>query len=249
MEGRTMHVDPGIQEQREFYDDWNTRHRNGAFEEITEEIRLRGARVLDLVKGLGLNRPHILEVGCGTGWLSEKLAEVGDVTGIDLSPAAIALAEERNIGARFVAGDFYEYDFNGMQFDVCVCMETLFYVPDQPRFVERLAEHTGDGGYLVLTAINSFVYERSSDIPPPAPGQLRRWMNARKLERLLSGHFVVLSKSTVAPRGNRGILRLVNSHKLNALLSRVVSRERIRRIKERLGLGGGIVILAKKGGR
>jgi 2-polyprenyl-3-methyl-5-hydroxy-6-metoxy-1,4-benzoquinol methylase len=249
MEGQAMHVDPSIQEQREFYDEWNTRCRNGAFEEITEEIRLRGARVLDLIKGLGLNGPHILEVGCGTGWLSEKLVELGDVTGIDLSPAAVALAEERNIGARFVAGDFYEYDFDGMQFDVCVCMETLFYVPDQPRFVERLAEHTREGGYLVLTAINSFVYERSSDIPPPAPGQLRRWMSARSLERLLSGYFTVLSNTTVAPRGNMGILRLVNSRKLNALLGRVVSRDRIRRMKERCGLGGGIVVLARRSGR
>lgn len=241
-----MHADPGIQEQREFYDDWNTRHRNGAFEEITEEIRLRGARVLDLIDGLGLDGPHILEVGCGTGWLSEKLVELGDVTGIDLSPAAIALAEARNTGARLVAGDFYEHDFGGMQFDVCVCMETLFYVPDQPRFVERLAEHTRDGGYLVLTAINSFVYERSSDIPPPAPGQVRRWMSARRLELLLSGYFTVLSKTTVAPRGNMGILRIVNSRKLNALLCRVVASERIIRLKERFGLGGGIVVLARK---
>jgi 2-polyprenyl-3-methyl-5-hydroxy-6-metoxy-1,4-benzoquinol methylase len=40
--------------------------------------------------GLEHERPlRILDFGCGTGWLGASLTSFGDVTGIDLSPAAI----------------------------------------------------------------------------------------------------------------------------------------------------------------
>jgi len=41
---------------------------------------------------------------------------------------------------------------------------------------------------------------------------------------------------------------LVNSYRLNGLLERLVDSEKIKKAKERLGLGGGIVIIARKKG-
>lgn len=49
----------------------------------------------------------------------------------------------------------------------------------------------------------------------------------------------------VAPRGDRSILRLGNSYKANSLPSHA-RVDLLRRMKERFGLGGGIVIQARK---
>lgn len=53
------------------------------------------------------NGSRVLELGCGAGNVAGSLVARGfDVTGIDISPIAIAWASERAIpGARFVVGD------------------------------------------------------------------------------------------------------------------------------------------------
>lgn len=101
---------PSSEEQQSFYNDWNTKCRGGSFETIDHEIRLRATKVLDLLLSLHLKQPDIVEVGCGTGWFSEKLSDIGKVAAIDLSPEAIAIARGRNVPVEFVAGDFYEWE-------------------------------------------------------------------------------------------------------------------------------------------
>src|SRR3989442_11595788 len=45
------------------------------------------------VASLALERPKILDLGCGNGWFSQELSRFGLVTGVDLSAEAIAMAE------------------------------------------------------------------------------------------------------------------------------------------------------------
>ena len=54
---------------------------------------------------------RVLEVGCGTGWLTEVLCDLGSVTAIDLSPRAIEIAQARGTDAKMIAGDFFQHDF------------------------------------------------------------------------------------------------------------------------------------------
>ena len=66
-----MQRSPTIEEQRTYYDKWNTQCRRGRFDEIDREIRIRGLAACEILGRLNLNKPRILEVGCGTGWLTE----------------------------------------------------------------------------------------------------------------------------------------------------------------------------------
>lgn len=241
-----MNRQPSIVAQAEFYDAWNLECRKCDFDEVSDEIRLRGQKVLDLLSQMPQSDLRILEVGCGTGWLTQKLVDFGQVTAIDLSPAAIEFARERNKKAEFIAGDFFAYEFDDGKYDVVVCVETLFYVEDQDRFMQRMADLTIDGGILAVTNINKFVYERSSDIGPPEPGQIRHWLSRGDALALIGKHFKVESSMTIEPRGDMGIMRIVNSSKLNSLLSLVLSAESIKSLKESLGFGGGVVIVARK---
>ena len=215
-------AEPTIAQQIEYYDRWNADNRAGDLDAIEPEIRRRGLLVCEHLRRAGLSQPRILEVGCGTGWLSSKLVELGSLSAIDLSPKAIEIARQRHVQATFIADDFFAHDFGSEPFDAIVCIETLFYVPDQPRFVAKLAELLRPGGFLGLSCINKFVYERSSDIGAPKAGQVRRWLSKGEILALLRPQFDIRSVQSVEPRGDQGILRLVNSYKVNSMLGRVV---------------------------
>lgn len=109
-----------------------------------------------------------------------------------------------------------------------------------------MAQVVRPGGFLGLSTINKFVYERSGDIGPPRPGQVRRWLSKSQTLSLLAPRFDINSVTTVEPRGEQGILRLVNSHKLNVLLGKLIGADAVRRTKERCGLGGGIVFIGRR---
>jgi ubiquinone/menaquinone biosynthesis C-methylase UbiE len=237
---------PSIEDQIEFYDSWNKEHRGDGYEDIHDEIKARADKILEAIEVWDLPANEILEVGCGTGWFTEKLSRLGKVTAIDLSPQAIKIAEGRCTGAQFGACDIFQYDFGEKRFDLIVCVETLFYVEDADRLVEKMARLCTERGHLAVTAINKFVYDRSEDVGPPERGQIRNWMSRRETRDLIARHFDTIAEYTIEPRGHLGILRLINSDKLNHILGRFVAADTLKKAKERLGLGGGVIIIASK---
>jgi len=87
----------------------------------------------------------LLELGCGEGYQTEVLGRVAKhVTGLDVSPTAVARARERLPGAEFAVGDLFAQPWSGEEgrFDVVVACEVLYYLRDVPRTLdamERLA--------------------------------------------------------------------------------------------------------------
>jgi SAM-dependent methyltransferase len=233
-----------LQVQRKFWNAWNSRHLQE--HTLGDAARRRGQAVLNLVSSLNLRQPHILEIGCANGWLTEQLQLIGTVHGVDLSDASIEEARRRVPGARFEAGDVLEISLPSGSFDLVVSLETLSHVADQRRFVEVAAKVLSSRSHLILATQNRWVYLRRSDVQPPADGQLRRWLTRKELRTLLSQRFKCLRMPTMEPAGDRGILRLVNSRKLNSILRRFFSQDRIQRMKEYWGFGQTIIVLAEK---
>jgi len=105
----------------------------------------------------GLLSGSLLDAGCGTGENALIAAEHGaDVTGVDVSPRAIARARakaaERGIGARFAVGDALRLDVLHATFDT-VIDSGLFHVftdEDRARYVASLAAALKPGGTLYL---------------------------------------------------------------------------------------------------
>lgn len=228
--------------QRKFWNAWDTHY----LQNIDQETRRRGDEVLRLIASLDLKHPRILEIGCGNGWLAERLVSFGPVTGVDIADEAIQEARVRVPSAEFHSDDILEMRLPLQFFDVVVTLETLSHVGNQAKFVEVIANLLRDQGCLILTTQNRRIYLRNSRVGPPAEGQLRRWVTPKELRKLLSGRFERLHSYTVEPSGNRGLLRIANSAKVTSLLSRILSRARVIRVKERLGLGQTLVVLARK---
>jgi hypothetical protein len=68
----------------------------------------------------------------------------------------------------------------------------------------------------------------------------------RQLKTMLRPSFRVLRALTIQPSGDRGFLRIVNSVKLNTMMTKVIPSPMLERWKEMLGLGQTLAVLARK---
>ncbi len=239
---------PSIEAQQGYWDDrWSSQRS-------PNEWQLRRAEaILGLLKSCPIENPRILDLGCATGWMTSRLAEFGIAEGVDLSEAAITMARSQFPGIRFTAGDLYEISLAAEPFDIVVCQEVIAHVSDPPGLVQKIASVMRPEGYLVISAANKLVMDRMrfSDgivgVGPEDPEEhIKKWPSMGDLKRLLKPNFRILHTTSVIPMGNRGVLRIVNSHKLNQLLGRVVTPRRLEALKERLGLGYSIIVMGQK---
>ena len=220
-----------------FWDKWNTANRRPDTIEPGSVPNALGHAVLATVSALPVERPRILELGCGTGWLADELATFGTYTGWDLSVGAIELARERFPDHQFAVTDIHDARNEG-PFDVVVSVDSIAYFRDQPLALRNVHDLLDPGGYLVVSTVNPFVYSRISWVGPPGEGQVRRWLTKRELHSLLErSSFEVVSSRTILPAGDTGILRWVNTRKLNAPISRLLGASRVAHAKEACGLG------------
>ena len=232
--------------QQRFWNEWNSKHRGAETAIVDPPTLKRRETVLEWVRQLGMDRPRILDLGCATGWLSAELSQFGDVVGIDIADASIAEARHRYPHLQFECEDIASSDRPGEEFDIVVSLETLSHVPDQAKFVRRIRDILKPGGFLILTTQNRLVFQRHAGVKPRAEGQIRQWLSPRELHRLLAREFVIRRITTMLPDGHLGFLRLVNSERLNSVVRRVASPQSIQRMKEGLGLGQTIVVLAQR---
>src|SRR2546423_7088240 len=223
---------PDDADQQRFWNEWNTKFRDaGHVEHLDAATSRRWGTALRWIEQLNLSRPRILDLGCSTGWLTAQLAEYGQAVGTDISDAAIREAKERYPQVEFECSNFLTAQPRKEFFDIIVAVDVLSCVADQPAFIERVRESLRPGGYLYLATPNRFVYERRDDVAPLGPGQVRHWTSFREIRRLLRDDFRIKRFTTLLPEGHLGVLRAVNSYKLNDVLEHMVSRSALERAK------------------
>lgn len=130
----------------------------GMPETYNQVIRLCQERSLDPVLRRTAPGARALDVGCGIGRWSRRLATLGaTVTGIDLSPTMIAQAEERTERAglgescRFAVGDVTSLAVEG-PFDLILVVTVLQHLDDAglESAVDGLTAALAPAGRLVL---------------------------------------------------------------------------------------------------
>jgi 2-polyprenyl-3-methyl-5-hydroxy-6-metoxy-1,4-benzoquinol methylase len=234
-----------LDQQRRFWNTWNAQHRTGGWK--LPRVNARQAHMVkQWLSSLGRNDLDILEAGCGSGWLCEQLTDFGRVTGTDLANEVLPPDRSAQGGPTFIAGDFFKLGFPRSGFDVLVSLEVLAHVEDQRGYVAKIADLLRPGGHLMLATQNRFTLSRLSGVAPQGVGQVRRWVNAGELRRLLSTHFEIQALTSIVPVGDRGILRWINAPKVTRALSLLAAHEQIDAVKERLLLGHTLMVLARK---
>lgn len=122
-------------------------------------LQSRMALVTGTIQGFAGTPGRVLDVGCGTGFLLERLAVEGwSGVGIDLSPDSVQLAEERlerlgfaeHVGAE--VGSAYEPPSG--PFDLVTVTDVLEHLEDPRECLRAIKREIAPGGLLVVSTPN-----------------------------------------------------------------------------------------------
>jgi ubiquinone/menaquinone biosynthesis C-methylase UbiE len=115
----------------------------------------REAWHLLLSRLVGRAPQRALDVGCGTGFLALRLAELGHtVAGVDLSQQMIeqarAKAKQAGLPIEFRVGDAVELDSADQTYDLVVARHVIWNLPDPERAVAEWLRVLRPGGRLLV---------------------------------------------------------------------------------------------------
>ncbi len=136
----------------EQYDAWYYTARGRWIAEI--EFRLISA-LLEPEPGA-----RILDVGCGTGYFTRRFADEGyEVTGLDPDPAMLAYARGHRAGTEdYMLGDGRRLPFSDDEFDYCISITALCFIPEERLALGELARVSRRGLALGLLNRWSLLY-------------------------------------------------------------------------------------------
>lgn len=110
---------------------------------------------------------RLLDVACGTGVVARaamgRVGPNGSVTGLDLAPGMLAVAEHIEPGATWTEGDAGDLPFEDDEFDTVVCQFGLMFFPDRIQAIREMHRCTRPGGRLAIAVWDTL--ERSAAYP------------------------------------------------------------------------------------
>ncbi|HLW95864.1 MAG TPA: class I SAM-dependent methyltransferase [Solirubrobacteraceae bacterium] len=109
-------------------------------------------RIIDeLISGLKLGSgAQILDAGCGSGRNMIDLAELGTVTGVEISDASVERARQRDVG-EVLQCSLTDLPLPSDAFDVAVCLDVIEHVEDEQGALGEMLRVVRPGGSLVIT--------------------------------------------------------------------------------------------------
>ncbi|HEY7148407.1 MAG TPA: methyltransferase domain-containing protein [Gaiellaceae bacterium] len=142
MSDRRATVEAGYDALADSFGEWMARVEGDPWKRFLDELAARlpaNARVLDL--------------GCGNGSKTARLAGRFDVLGVDVSERQLQLARAEVPGATFVHADFMELDFPTETFDAVTALYSLVHAPreDYPALFRRIGDWLKPGGHFLAS--------------------------------------------------------------------------------------------------
>ena len=232
--------------QKKYYDDrW-------AAEKFADKLKLiRCVEIISLLLMANIKRPKILELGCGTGWLTAILGEFGPAKGLELSPKAVEQASSRYTHVEYEQVNLAGWEPSGDEkYDVIVSHEVLEHLEAQNEHLDQAHALLNDNGYLILTTPNAktmFAVEKGKR-ERWTTQPIENWVTRSELRSLLGscGFSIQYESSCILGHGTTGIDRIVNSNKFIRLISALGLRTLYDMARSRFDFGLHLVVLAKK---
>jgi len=125
---------------------------NRKYKRSAERVHSFKVRLLDF---LPKEKSKVLDVGCGSGVMAEKISALGhDVEGVDISKEAIERLKKKAIRGEVVNVD-QELPYNDGTFDVVWCGELIEHVQSPEFILDESHRVLKDNGILLLSTCNS----------------------------------------------------------------------------------------------
>ena len=136
--------------QQEF-NEWAAAGRGDAMEDHHSDITDQTLELMDL-------RPsdRVLDLGCGTGWASRRMARMvpqGEVVGIDVADEMLRRAEQASSdfpNLRYIWGSAERIPARDNAFDEVLSVESFYYYANQGKALDELRRVIAPGGRLFI---------------------------------------------------------------------------------------------------
>ena len=99
------------------------------------------------------DRAHVLDLGCGNGAKTKRLAQRFEVVGVDISEEQLRLARGEVPDATLVQADFAELDFPAESFDAVTAFYSITHVPreEHEALFGRIHGWLKPGGFFLAS--------------------------------------------------------------------------------------------------
>ena len=209
-------VNDSIEGKRAFYDEyWTSRSTRRNLHELIRlgEIFNALAHVVTLDRRASF---EICDLGCGTGWLSNELTAIGQVTGVDLSPVGIEHARKNYPNVEFEVGDVTAWEPQ-RQFDLVVSSEVLEHLSEKNRFLNTIKRITKSDGWVLITTPNKKV-KGAWDAADMGEQILEDWVTPKQLQALFSDFEIIQHSTFLYDFAYVGVYRWLSAKKLRSFL-------------------------------
>jgi ubiquinone/menaquinone biosynthesis C-methylase UbiE len=238
-------TDASNADNRAYYDDFSQgyeRERGYGYHALLDELEMR------VVSPFATGR-RVLEVGCGTGLILERLARhAQEAWGLDVSPGMLRAARAR--GLSVVVGSATSLPFADASFDMVCSFKVLAHVPDIEQALREITRVTKPGGAMVLEFYNPwslrYAAKRIAGPQPISEGRTEadvftRWDSPLQVRRLFPRGVEIEGL-----RGVRVFTPVAFVHKL-PLVRDVLRIAELRALDSPLRyFGGFLVVIARK---
>jgi GT2 family glycosyltransferase/SAM-dependent methyltransferase/Flp pilus assembly protein TadD len=134
---------------------------------------------------------RILDVGCGSGWLTDRVLMYGSCEGVDPDPLAIADARRQFPHLRFEVCELDRLppSCKIASYDVILCSRLLEGITQEERdtICKQLVRLLKPNGYLILTMRRGEAWEQWRNAGVPS-NQVETWMTEAQVAELVEAH-------------------------------------------------------------
>ncbi|MGH9568571.1 MAG: class I SAM-dependent methyltransferase [Candidatus Angelobacter sp.] len=136
---------------QEEFNQWATAGRGDDMESHHSDITEQTLALMDLQPA-----DRVLDLGCGTGWASRRMARItsqGEVMGLDVADEMLRRAEHASAGIgniRYVWGSAENIPAPDDHFSKVLSVESFYYYADQAKALDELKRVMMPGGRLFI---------------------------------------------------------------------------------------------------
>ena len=131
---------------------WSHARESSSHEYLVPEVK---ALLAAHARGRGGARARVVDLGCGNGYVTHRLADAGyDVVGLDTSADGIEAARKAYPGVRFEVASIYEdglADAAGGPADAVIALEVVEHLFYPRKLFEKGRALLRDGGVLIVS--------------------------------------------------------------------------------------------------